>query len=110
MFRFLRRYVSARKKLIFRFHDGQRNCCADPIVVAGRLKAHPQFLPQHLIEARDGDAMAIKIVGDAACHAFDVQPLDGDGNGLTLSDRVALLLAFDYWVDALKKNTPPSSV
>lgn len=105
MIQWITNRLSRRRSLIFSFHDGRRMRKVDPIVVSGLLASDPEYLPRHLDEARGGDVQALQIIGRAACRAFAVQPLDDRGRGLTLAARVELVLAFEIWIDALKKNT-----
>lgn len=67
-----------------------------------RLADDPQYLPRHIDEAMAGDAEAISICGAAAMRAFGVK--DAENGGLTLAERLELLLLFERWIDALKKN------
>lgn len=95
-----------KRRLIFRFNNGCRKCSADPLLVAMSLHAHPDYLPRHLYDAADGDREAVETVAQAACDVFGVAPLAPDGkSGLTITERVELMQAFDLYMDALKKNT-----
>lgn len=99
------RWLHNRRRKIFRFHDGRRVRCADPIEVAIGLAEHPTFMPDHLEDARWGNEDALEKVATAACDVFGVSPLSTDGkSGLTVGERLELMLAFDLYLLALKKN------
>lgn len=109
------RWLHNRRRKIFRFNDGRKIRSADPIEVSIALAEHAKFLPEHLEDARWGDVESLEIVATTACDVFGVQPLSADGkSGLTVGERLELLLAFDLYLMALKKNigrspTPRSS-
>ena len=104
----LRKRLWQRKRLIFRYHDGTRNVGADPIEVSIAMHAHPKFLYRHLHEAVDGNLESQTIVSDMACEIFNVKPLSPDGKtGLTRAELLALVMAFDLYRIALKKNIEP---
>lgn len=90
--------------MIFRYHDGSRVRSADPIVLASLLHEHDEYLYRHLGEAADGDSDSIDIVARAVCDVFGVQPLAGK-TGLTVAERIELMMAFDLYLIELKKNT-----
>ena len=95
----------SRKRHIFRFREGRRYRYVDPVTVSLLLAEHPEYLPRHLEEAREGDLEAIEICGRAAIDAFGVEPADPNSpSGMTLSDRVKLLIAFDLWIIGLKQK------
>lgn len=105
LIRWIRNRIRAKRRRIFRFWDGTRIRGADPIVVAIRLHDHKQFLPSHLTDAARGDSDALAIVAIAACGAFGVSELSSDGkSGLTRSELYELMLAFDQYMMAVKKN------
>lgn len=111
IFRMIGRWVHNRRRKIFRFNDGRRIRSADPVEVAIALAEHAEFLPDHLDDARGGDSVALRIVATAACDVFGVRPLSSDGkSGLTVSERLELMLGFDAYLYALKKNTAPSLI
>lgn len=96
--------------MLFRFHDGKRVRRADPLAVAIALHSHPTYLRRHLDEAIAGDKEALQIVAQAATDVFGVQPLSSDGRrGLTLNERLDLMLGFDAYLYAVKKNTVASA-
>ena len=105
-----------RRRLIFQFHDGTRIQAIDPIEVSVAIHDHPEFLHRHLKETTEGDSESQAIAARTACDVFGVSPLDvASGTGLTVTERVELMMAFDLYVIALKKNTrhsptPPSSM
>lgn len=88
--------------MLFRFHDGKRVRRADPLAIAIALHSHNAYLPRHLNEAVNGDKDALLIVAQAAEDVFGVKSIN-DG-GLTLQERLELMLGFDMYVRRLKKN------
>lgn len=76
----------------------------DPIEIAIAIHAHPKFLWRHLCEAIEGDQESIQIVADTACDVFDISPLAVNGSGLTISERLDLMVAFDAYLLSLKKS------
>ena len=106
-----RRWLWNRRRSIFRFRDGSKIRAIDPIAVAIALHEHPQFTFRHLQEAASGDRDAMLIVAGTACDVFGVHPLAADGkSGLTIPERLELMLSFDVFCAALKKNTAPSPI
>lgn len=105
MLRLISQYLWRRRRNIFRFNDGRRVRSADPIAVAIALHEHKTFLPRHLGEAVEGDPEAQRIVAGAARDVFGVSLLSPDEqNGLTVAETIELMLAFDGYLFALKKN------
>lgn len=103
------RWLHNRRRKIFRFNDGRRVRSIDPIEAAIGLSEHKTYLPEHLEDARFGDVEALGQVATAACDVFGVQPLSVNGKtGLTVAERLELMLAFDLYLLALKKNTARS--
>ena len=95
-----------RRRLIFRYHDGESQRAADPVEIAIALHGHTEFLYRHLEDAAEGDKDAQQVVARAACDAFGVEPLSPDGSyGLTVAERIELVMAFDLFLMKLKKNT-----
>lgn len=110
----IRSLLWSRRRKIFRFWDGHRTRAVDPVSAAIALKEHPSFLRRHLREAMEGDIEAQKIVAATACDVFDAKPLDAKGRGLSTAERIELVMGFDLYLSALKKNSrssviPPSS-
>lgn len=103
MLRFIQSLFNRRRRGLFRFHDGQRYRYVDPLFVSQSLAADPEYLPRHLGDARKGDREAIGICSRAASRAFGLRDFDGK-RGTTLADRIEILLSFEIWVAALKKN------
>ena len=108
MWRWLRKY----REGIFRFFDGTRWRCADPIAVFRSLQNHPEFDLATTPKMAGVDDPKIKFdairkCADAVRVAFNVQPLDDTGAGLTEEECCALLVRFSQYADALKKNTNP---
>lgn len=104
MISIIREWLWRRHRAIFRYRDGHKIRSIDPIAVALALHAHPKFLPTHLAEAAGGDAEAMKTVAKTACDVFGVVPFDGQ-SGLTIAELIELMLSFDVYCLALKKNT-----
>lgn len=104
MISIIREWLWRRHRAIFRYRDGRKIRSIDPIAVALALHAHPRFLPTHLAEAAGGDAEAMETVAQAACDVFGVAPFNGQ-SGLTIAELIELMLAFDVYCLALKKNT-----
>ncbi len=114
MIQWLRNRSWNKRRLLFRFHDGRRTRSVDPVEIAMALHSHDVFLYQHLIDAADGDVDSQKVVAQTACDVFGVHPLDSDHRiGLTIAERIELVMAFDLYLMSLKKSidptlTPPS--
>lgn len=116
MWRWLRKY----REGIFRFFDGTRWRCADPIAVFRSLQNHPEFdlatTPQMAsVDNLEVKFDAIRKCADAVRVAFGVQLLDDTGAGLTEEECCALLVRFSEYLGGLKKSTstqptsPPST-
>lgn len=106
-----RRWLWSRRRSIFRYYDGSKTRAIDPIAVAIALHEHPKFTFRHLQEAAAGDQEAMLIVAATACDVFGVTPLAADGkSGLTIPERLELMLVFDVYCLALKKNIAPSPI
>jgi hypothetical protein len=108
MFGFIRRWLWNRRRSIFRFYDGERVRAADPIAVAMALRDHPEFTERHLFDAAKGDELALAVVAKTAQTVFRVNSLSGSGRGLTISELLELMLAFDAYCLTLKKSTDTS--
>jgi hypothetical protein len=106
----LRQWIWNRRRLIFRFNDGAKVVAVDPIAIAIAIHEHPKYLPRHLNEAADGDREAQAIVADAACDVFKVSRFDGYKSGLTVAERIELMMAFDVYLHVLKKNIASSQI
>lgn len=98
-----------KRRLIFRFNDGRRIRRVDPVEIAIALHEHPEYLPEHLKEASSGSPDAQRTVAKAACDVFGVEPLS-ENRGLTVNERIELVMAFDLYLLALKKNTVVSPI
>lgn len=105
MLRWLAGWFRPRRRGLFRFHDGMQWRYADPLRVARILAEHPQYRAMHLDHAKAGDPEAIEVCADAAREAFGLRPIDATGRGTSWQDSIEILLGFDIWVRALKKNT-----
>ncbi|MGV3486237.1 MAG: hypothetical protein ACO1RT_17595 [Planctomycetaceae bacterium] len=104
MLNWIRQRIWNKRRLIFRFNDGQAVRAVDPIEIAIALHEHKEYLPAHLHDAADGDKEAQRIVARAACDAFGVMAWNGFNEGLTVAERIELMMAFDAYLDTLKKN------
>lgn len=103
MIAFISKLWRPKGRHIFRFRVGRRWRYADPVTVHMLLAEHAEYLPRHLAEARAGDLEAIEICGRVACDAFGVSSLDDDPKrGLSIAERIKLLLAFDHYKMALR--------
>jgi hypothetical protein len=115
MLQWLRNRIWRKRRLIFRFHDGHKIRSIDPVEVVVGLHGHSSYLHRHLGEAANGDADAQRTVAQAACDVFGVHPFDSTSQtGLTVAERIELVMAFDLYMWKLKKNTgrlrtPPQS-
>lgn len=110
MLSMLRQWIWNRRRLIFRFNDGAKVVSVDPITIAIAIHEHSKFLPRHMNEAADGDREAQSIVAEAACDVFKVSRFDGYKSGLTVAERIELMMAFDVYLHTLKKNTVSSPI
>jgi hypothetical protein len=104
MLRLIGQYLWRRRRNIFRFNDGIRVRSADPIAVAIALHEHKHFLPRHLGEAVGGDHEAMMIVARTACDVFGISLLADGKDGLTVTESLELMLAFDAYLWSLKKS------
>jgi len=105
MLRLLGQYLWRRRRNIFRFNDGRRVRSADPIAVAIALHEHKHFLTRHLGDAVGGDHEAMMIVARTACDVFGISLLADGKDGLTVTEALELMLAFDAYLWSLKKST-----
>lgn len=103
----LRHRIAERKRRIFRFSDGHRITAVDPIEIAIGLSEHKTYLPEYLKGAVDGDKESQRIVAQAACDVFGVLPFD-NGQGLTVAERIELMVLFDLYLLTVKKNIAAS--
>ena len=70
------------------------------------MHSHKVFLHRHIADAAKGDTEAQGILAATACDVINVKPLSIDGkSGLTVAERMELIMAFDLYLQALKKNT-----
>lgn len=113
MLRFLLRLVP-RKRLpsferpdrrnIFQYWDGTRKRRGDPLDIQRKLDLHPEYrYDVHPALAQDGDPEAVEICLDAIQVAFDLPAFD-EAQGLTIDEKVNLLVAFGRFIEAVKKN------
>ena len=84
---------------MFVLNDGKSIRHVDPISVLSSLNSHPEFkLDTHPMQARNGNAQAIRICIDAIQSAFGVQKYSSPKQpGLTTVEMLALLDAFQVY-------------
>lgn len=105
----LRRWVERRRKAVFVFWDGFRTRRIDPMIVYRRLRSHPEFdwsATPKMLEVQDERERldAMRLIAEAVRGAFEVPPMNGDGNGLTEAMCVQLLSRFTVWIAYLAKK------
>ncbi len=105
---FFRNWRRNRRRRIYRYFDGLRNRYADPVALQFALANHPTYLPRHLAEARAGDVEAIAVLCDVAQGVFGAHGIDArTGKGLSAGELATLVIDFEVYCVALKKNTKP---
>lgn len=108
MLRFWRRF-RGRYRRIFKFDSGAGLRRIDPLIVCQRLALDEHYRGDHLAGAEVGDPVAQAITAGAACRAFGVTAYDDQTEtGLTTAERIDLMISFDNYLLALKKNIKPS--
>jgi hypothetical protein len=105
---------------IFRFHDGRRVRCADPLKVWSILGTLDWFKQDETFDAcyaaDDVERLAaVSHVAKATREAFGLLELGPDGRGTTDNEAFQIYCCLKDYVSALKKNgaplwTPPPSV
>lgn len=116
------------ERQIFKFHDGStdaegklRLVARDPMVIHRRLahavvdgKTYEQLQAQ-LKDNKPGGTMPVDAYLDLCQQAtavlrdvFEVKPLDDEGNGLTEGEVMNILVQFNEFSAAVKKNTEAS--
>lgn len=122
---FLRRWFRDRRRLIFRYHDGDAWVYADPLVVLRRLEtADPDWREtvRRLVQLRrvrpglsegvrrawvgEREVLAGR-VGAMVRAAFVLKPLAADGSGLTEGEANDVLAAFLAFVADLGDRALP---
>jgi len=106
------RWVSNPYRRLFRFWDGRRYRCVDPMVILRRLgevdnldmENDPKRLKSKMESVR---LEATREIAAAVRHAFDLPVYDGR-KGLTEEELCSLLGLFTRRMQALKKNTANS--
>lgn len=99
-----------KEREIFRYHDGERDRAADPIVVFRKMAEHPEFkLEQHIAELQIEDPKiqneASRIAVAATREIFGLNPWTEDNEtGLTEMETLEVLSQFIVYVEQLKKN------
>lgn len=115
MFGWLKRKWRNRGRAIFRFWDGTRERCADPLVVHRALMAHPEFDWEKTPVLMDVDDQrvasdAMRVTAAGVRDAFGIPSLES--GGLTEAECVQVLILFNLFLDRVKKNigSPPTSL
>lgn len=113
--------MTEQERGIFKYHNGTRDVCADPLAIQRKLiKAlNGQDLDVLFNNVDKGEGSLVEDSIDTVLavtrQAFNVSPLDEDGNGLTEKETWALLLSWLDFMAQVKKNgestpnLPPSS-
>jgi hypothetical protein len=126
MFGWLKRFLSRRRREIFRFHDGTRWRYTDPIVIDREInRVFPEYqtaikfleipepdggMPPEALEqcVRDQKRAIEKLVAMVR-EVFGVKALDDAGNGLTESESLDLLTSFILFSGELATAAAPLS-
>lgn len=96
------RYFATKQCKIFWFRDGSKVCYVDTLKTFSALLAHPTYTKARLAEALNGSLESALIVAQAANDVFGVQSFDGNADkGLTVSERIELLAAFELFVSCI---------
>lgn len=106
LFRRRRQTNKEPERNIFRYHNGHDWVFGDPLEIQRRLTLHPVYRADvHPLLAENGDYEALAIVDQAICDAFEVPPIDPQtGLGLTLEQRLQLLIMFGQYMELQKKS------
>lgn len=92
------------KRLIFRYHDGQRRVWGDPLAIWARLAVDNEW-PKLIQEAEAGQEPALSQVRGRLTAAFEARPLDPQsGRGLTDWELFDLFGRYMDYLDGLKKK------
>lgn len=102
--------LRADQRAIFRYWDGVRDTGCDPIAALIAMEQDPEFRQdQHPQQVDEGDAEATQIMARMVERVFHLPPCDpATGEGLTISERLALYQTFCEYAEALKKNGEPT--
>jgi hypothetical protein len=101
------RWIARRRRLIFRYYDGQRYVWGDPLAIWGRLGISKE-LGELLHEAELGKEPALSEARQRLRAAFEAVPYDRTtGKGLTDWELFELFLRYASYIDMLKKKLPP---
>lgn len=97
----------ARGRVLFQFHDGERTRRVDPLEVARRLFADPEFdwdeTPRMLMTGHAAMQLeTFRIIGNAVRRAFEVPSVEG--GGLSEIECLELLTRFRGYLGDVKKN------
>ena len=94
-----------RKRLLFRYWDGQRDRRGDPVAMFRKLVSHPTFrLDMHPRLVDEGDEESIEETIQATCDVCGVSRWSEESPGLTQMELLELFTAFCDYVAGLKKN------
>lgn len=95
-----------KNRNIFTYVASGEKRYADPMAIALALKFDKRYTEQHLQQAKNLDPASMEIVAQAAERAFGIPRLDeSTGEGLTISELIGLVDAFDLWCFQLQKKT-----
>lgn len=94
---------------IYKFNNGMKNVCADPLTIQRRLTQLLEGAPDRIAEeARSEDNAiafpAIEKILAATREVFDLMPLDAEtGGGLIEEDVIARWNHFQEWMSKKKR-------
>jgi hypothetical protein len=96
---------------LFAYFDGARWRTIDPLAAIYALESHPEYVGKtHFRGIAENDRESIEICAKAVIDVFGAVPYDADTRkGLTIAERVGLLVAFARYLEAVKKNTERSA-
>ena len=100
----------AVERRIFRYFDGQRWRAADPLRAYRQLLTHPTFsIEKHPEMCDAGDEEALRITLAAMTEIFGLHAWDDATlTGLPEFEILDLFVAFNAYLDGLKKSTSPN--
>jgi hypothetical protein len=98
-----------RKRLLFRFWDGEKSRAADPLSLLRNLDLHQTFNLENSIPLiAKGDSKTIGEAILAIREVFGVKAWSESQPGLTEGETVDLLFSFLEFNQVLKKNIVPT--
>ncbi len=103
MFNWLRKRLLQKSRAIYRFWNGERFVCRDPMEIYRALKSHKTFDWGVHTQVVEWDWPVRDIVLDAIREVFGVEKFDpATGKGLLEEETLRLLWDYSYY--CLKKN------